>query len=116
MTGVTDTLIPDGTVSLSTGWESEPLYLDEIALLSLQVIFTGSPVGSFRLQCSGDRYNKTNPPANWTEVEGSTVAITEAGDITWNFEGVGFNWLKIIYTYTGGSGTLTSAQYNGKGV
>jgi hypothetical protein len=107
-----DTLIPNGPVSLTTSWASEALLLDKIYMASISLVFSGTPSGGFTVQCSNDKSN----PINWTTIDGSLQNITAAGDHTYNIEDMGFKYIRVVYTYSGGSGTLESARYTGKGV
>lgn len=107
-----DTLIPNGPVSLSTSWASEPLLLDNIYMASISLVFSGAPSGGFTVQCSNDKRD----PQNWTTIAGSLQNITAAGDHTYNIEDMGFKFIRVVYTYSGGTGVLESARYTGKGV
>jgi hypothetical protein len=111
-----DNIIPGDPVSLSSDWTSEPVYIYQIVALAIQLVFTGSPVGNFTLQCSNDEYSSNLAPQNWTTLDGSAQSITEAGNHTWNIQDAGYRWIRVVYTRTSGSGNLTVARYNGKGV
>ena len=116
MSAVNDTLLTNSSESLGTNWTSEALYTNSVYLLSIQLVFTGSPVGIFSLQSSNDEYGKVGGPSNWVEIPGSAISISAAGDHTWNFSSISFNFLRVVYTRTSGTGSLISAQYHGKGV
>ena len=109
-----DTIIPDGSPTLGGDWTSESLPLEHIAMFSIQLEFDGTPSGAFILECSNDDDNKE--PTNWTLIEGSTQSISEAGDHTWNVEDSAFNWVRVRWIYSAGTGTLNSARFNAKGV
>lgn len=87
---------------------------------SIQAIITGSPVGSLKLQGSNDPVPNssflvpTYTVTNWTDIADSTEAVTGAGTIMYNVEGVYYNWVRAVYTSTSGTGTLT-IQFNSKG-
>lgn len=83
-------------------------------MASVSLVFTGSPSGAFTVQCSNDKDIRSIQ--NWTTINGSLQNITEAGDHTYNIEDMGFKFLRVLYTYSGGSGVLISARYTGKGV
>ena len=116
MSVANDTIIPNGTISLNVDWESEPIYVYQIVVLAIQLTFNNSPNGVFTLECSNDEFSSSTPPQNWTTIKGSAQSINEDGDHTWNFENVGFRWIRVVFTRTSGSGVLLTARYNGKGV
>lgn len=100
-----------------------PVWLGHICNYSLQLVFTGSPVGTFKLQASNDHGmpdGGQTPQAlnvsNWTDVTGSSQAVSAAGNIMWNVENAGYTFVRVVYTVTSGTGTLTSARANVKGV
>ena len=97
---------------MSSNITSLPTILDETCTYSVQATFTGSPVGSIKLQAS-------NNPAllGWDDVTGPGVttvtAVTSAGTYMVNVEFAGYSQVQLVYTATSGSGTL-NAQINGK--
>lgn len=122
-----DILDVDGvrtTPSLATSFQLHPIYLGHIVDFSIQLVFTGTPGGNFKLQVSNDlgKINATSEAeqvsgvTNWTDVADSAQTISAAGDHTWAVENAGYRWVRVLWTFTGGSGTLTSARVNGKGV
>lgn len=120
-------IIPVGAVMNAT-INSVACQLYEAITFSVQVVFTGTPTGSFKLQSSNDKAYSGNPntngsglnvaPINWTDITGSSFAITAAGSLQWNFPYPGFNWVRLVYTDTSG-GTATSivtvSTFNAKG-
>ncbi len=90
---------------------------------AIQVVFTGTPTGNFKLQASNDPY-VSNPtslqlPTNWTDVADSTFTVTAAGNVMWNVENPMYNWVRVVYTDTSsGASTaiITNADVNVKGL
>lgn len=111
-----DTLIPGGPISLNADWTSEELDLSGIYLLSLQLTFTGSPTGTFHLEASNDRPVNGVETRHWTPIKRSYQAITEAGSHLWTFSDTSVRHIRVVYTFTSGTGSLTEVQYCGKGV
>jgi hypothetical protein len=109
---------------LSVSQESEPVWLGHIANFSIQVVFSGSPQGNFKLQMSNDEGNPTAAReadrdyqiSNWTDIADSAFTVNAAGDVAWNYRDCGFRWVRVVWTHTGGSGTITSIRFNVKGV
>lgn len=89
---------------------------------SIQVVITGSPIGTLDLQASNDfgtikpaGPDQGNPGiVNWTDVTGSSTAVSGAGTVLWNFEGAYYKWLRVNYTAASGTGTMT-IRINTKG-
>lgn len=72
---------------------------------AVQAWFTGSPVGTLRLEASNDE-------SQWTEI--SSSEISAAGSVMWLEDYAMYDKLRIRYSRTSGSGTL-NVQINGKG-
>lgn len=99
------------STSLASSLTSDGIFVERCTEYSIQVVFTGTPVGEFKLQGSLD----AGTPSNWTDITGSAESVTEAGDILWNAQGVGYRWVRLVYTSTSGSGTLTIYRHMCKG-
>lgn len=99
------------STDLSSSMTSNGIFVERCTEYSIQLVFTGTPVGEFKLQGSLD----AGTPSNWTDITGSEESITEAGDILWNAQGVGYRWVRLVYTSTSGTGTLTSYRHMCKG-
>lgn len=105
-----DSILAAGNMSGNLTSDSTPL--DHIYGFAIQCVFTGSPVGTLKLQSSCDLPNTT--PVNWTDVSGSEQSISAAGSHVWNFSGLFADWVRVVYTRTSGSGTL-NVRINMKG-
>jgi hypothetical protein len=110
--------------NLAVNQTSDPVYLGHIANYSIQLVFTGTPGGNFKLQCSNDMGNPSASKEsdrdfqieNWTDVADSAQTISAAGNHTWDVQNAGYRWVRVVWTQTSGSGTLTSARFNVKGI
>lgn len=115
-----DTFFPDGvsSVDLSSNWVSDGIPVEHVTTMTIQLVFTGTPGGMFFLECSSEPFDKAHSskqPNNWTKITGSGQSVSEAGDHTWNVEDVGFAWVRVCWEFSGGTGTLETAQLNAKG-
>jgi hypothetical protein len=94
---------------------------------SIQVEWTGAPVGTFTIQVSNDIVpvaastgNPVGPdPAanvvNWSTYTGSAVPVTgSAGNWMWISQLGPYRWVRLAYAATSGTGTMSAVLY-GKG-
>lgn len=113
-----------GTVSIpaSGSLTSQAVALSQTFGFSVQIFWTGSPVGNWSLQGSCDpgyieANGRVDGVSHWSTIANSTTAAGGvAGDFVINFEGSYFRWFRAVYTATSGTGTITSATFNTKGV
>ena len=110
-------------LDMTTSFDLKPIWLGHIANYSIQLIFTGTPGGNFKLQASCDT-GKPNAQSetekylnvvNWTDVTDSAFTISAAGNVMWDVQNTGYEWVKVVWTQTSGSGLLTSARCKVKG-
>lgn len=111
------------SVTLNANWTSKPFRLELRDGGSIQLNWTGTPSGTFKVQCSNDAGQTTdsgNPDSvtglnNWTDITGATAAAGGAAgsavfDITTQVR-----WVRVVYTFSASTGTLTNAQAHSKG-
>jgi hypothetical protein len=101
---------------------SNPVSLRHLNQFSIQCVLAGATVtGSLKLQCSNsnpDYAGRAFPTAtsmNWTDVDGSSQAFTAAGNVTWNAQGVGYLWVRVVWTESGTAAGTITGTFNGKG-
>lgn len=112
-----------GPLDLSIAQNLSAVWLGHIAHYSIQLVYTGSPAGTFKLQASNDpgQINSTNsanqaPINNWTDIADSAVTVSGSGNNMWTVQNSGYNWVRVVWTASGGNGSLTIARANVKGV
>lgn len=114
-------IIPLNTV-LNANINGQAMQLLASFSYSIQIVFTGTPTGTFKLQASADAYPNPVPnvtwPVHWSDVADSSFAVSAAGNVMWTVEFPGYNWVRVVYT-DGSSGSstaiITSATFNAKG-
>lgn len=115
-------IITSGDMSQSTV-TSLGLDMNQMVLASIQAVYTGSPVGTLKLQISNDIVsappgggtNLASLVTNWSDYTGSSLSISAAGDFTYNLLDIGYRWLRLVYTKSSGTGTI-NATFCGKGI
>jgi len=124
----TPNIIPASTV-MATDLTSLAMQLNDLVNFSIQIVFTGTPTGTFNLEASSDPVPKQNmvigangavvyTPINWTTVANSSFTVTTAGDVMWDYANRGFTYVRVVYVdASGGTSTaiITSATFNGVG-
>lgn len=117
-----------GTV-LNATRNSVAIQLQDMVDFSIQIFFTGTPTGSFKLQASNDPVPPktlqpgvngaiTFSPTHWSDIADSGFSVVAAGDVMWNYRDAGFTFVRVVYTdSSSGASTavIASAEYNGKG-
>lgn len=108
----------ESTKLLNANYNGPAFQLNEMYGFFFQIVVTGTPTGSFKLQCSGDPSLRDTMPTRWVDVASSTTAVSAAGSIYFNITDVFYNWVRLVYT-DGSSGASTArmlAIFNAKGV
>ena len=107
---------------MSGSLSSNGVNLNQMVKFTIQAVFTGAPVGTLKLQISTDDVPQApagqNPSANvvnWTDYTGSSLAVSAAGNVAWLVEGSGYQWVRVVYTVTGGTGSM-NIEFNGQAV
>jgi hypothetical protein len=114
----------DAPLSLGGNIELPTFYVGNIYAYSIQLVFSGTPNGVFKLQCSNDpgvptgstRIVQTGLVLNWTDIANSSQDISGAGNHTWNVQDCAYMWARVVFTYTSDTGNLNVARLVVKGV
>lgn len=103
-------------MSLAADAASDPVSIESMPQYAVQLVFTGTPTGTFSLQGSNDGGQFDGQTltgvSNWTTI--STQAVAAAGNHMWNVANAGYRWVRVIYTATSGTGSVTG-RFQGKG-
>jgi hypothetical protein len=88
---------------------SQPISMEQVFGYSVELLWTGSPVGTISLQYSDDMGPINGGPAvtNWATDTTSTQNTAPWTGFVWNVRCGMYGWARVIYVPTGGSGTLT---------
>ena len=103
------------TASISSDW----VWVGSAVNFSVALTWTGTPAGTFKLQASNDAGNANSPVesargggvTNAVDVTNKTAAGGgAAGGALIEVQDCGFNWVRVVWTKSGSTGTLTSAR------
>lgn len=76
---------------------------------SIQSVYSGTPSGTLKLQGSNDGTNYDDVPSASSALTGS------AGSSLWNLSNIYFKYIRVVWTRTGGTGSVTSSYFDNKG-
>lgn len=93
---------------MGSSFNSIPILLEHIQMAAVQVFFTGTPNGTFKLQGSCTPVQNNGVAPDWSDIAGSSIAITGAGDIIYNITDIGYDQMRLVYTRSGGTGTANA--------
>lgn len=106
-------VITAGDMSLAslTSLPTNIQFLDNVCF---QLVWTGTPTGTFSIQGSlthqQDSLGNVSNVGTWDNISLSPapVAVGSAGDILIDMNQLSFPWIRVVYTKTSGTGTLTA--------
>ena len=110
------------STDLSSDTSSNLIWLGHIVNYAIQLVFTGNPKGTFKLQASVDEISQVNPKltdiTNWTDIDCSEQEISESGDHMWSGKNSGYTFVRIVWTANNSpaDSTITSSRFMVKGV
>lgn len=118
----TSTYATSGNIS-SAALYSQPFSLRHMDNYAIQLVTTGATVtGAFKLQASVDDPNidpgvgyPVGSSMNWTDIDGSSITVTVAGSLVWNAQGVGYPWVRVVWTESGTAAGAVTGRVHGKG-
>lgn len=90
--------------SMGATVNSSEVDVSQFVGFSIQCVYTGSPNGALKIQVSND----DEDPTNWDDLANSTVTITTSGSETYIVADVFYNFIRLVYTYSSGSGVLNA--------
>ncbi len=112
-------VVSSGSMTGTSTINSDPIWIGHAVGVTIQAVWTGTPNGTFKLQCSVDPVQpmsgQPTVPTNWEDIADSSYSVTgSAGSYTWNVDATFFPWIRLVYTNTSSTGTL-NARFNAKG-
>ena len=98
--------------NMSSSITSSSTDINEAVSYCIQATFTGSPVGSLKIQASDDQFG-VPPLLGFVDLPSTITAVTQAGTYMVNVEFPSYCQVQLVYTATSGSGTI-NAKINAK--
>ena len=108
---VANTMLNAADASLASS-TSQGIYIAHMSNLGFVITSAGAPVGTLTIQVSSDPVAPTTSgdPAgnvvNWASLS-SPTAISSATSAAVNLQLQGYLWVRVVYTKTSGTGTIT---------
>lgn len=88
---------------------------DRFTNLAITVTITGLPVGVFQLQASTSNLPTGSiPTSSFDDIPGASLSVSGATQWTWNVSGISASHIRLVYTKTSGTGTITVLTYIAK--
>lgn len=103
-------------VELDEDIVTDALNFYKVPRLSIQATIEGAPVGSLKIQCSNDLTKDGNLVSNWVDYADSTVAVSGPVQIMYNLKDISFKWIRLSYTFTSGTGLISSSAHSTRDV
>lgn len=108
--------------SMAADVESNGIDVNQMVAGSIQAVWTGATAdGTIGLEVSNDivpvgptQANSSANVVNWSTYTGSTQTVAGDGNFLWNMNLMGFRWVRLVYTFSSGTGTL-NATFVAKG-
>jgi hypothetical protein len=72
--------------------------------VSASAVVTGTAAGTLKLQACNDKLT----PTHWIDVPSASQAVAGAGNYLIPKLDVAYQWLRVIYVSTSGTGTITA--------
>ena len=103
--------------NLAGSFNSNALMVQTYSLLSISLQWSGTFNGSFKIQVSND---SASTPTYWHDISGSTINVASGAYLgqtgfTYSITDVSYRWIRVVYTFTSGTGTLTNCDLVMKG-
>jgi hypothetical protein len=101
----TNVLVLDGYDISVTGFTTDYYPVFDTETVAIEVIIQNgvAPSGTFIIEMSCEYYC----PIQFGQVVDNSQTITDNSIIIWNFGDVGWNWMRVIYERTSGTGEVT---------
>ena len=87
------------SVGMTGDLTSDTQVISEDSLIAIQAVYTGTPVGTLKLQNSLDN-------SNWCDSPSTETAVNGASTVIWDISHTAIPFWRLIYTFTSSTGIL----------
>lgn len=95
--------------SMGASFNSPAIVLEHIQMAAIQLVWTGAaPTGEFKIQGSCTPVQNNGVAQDWSDIAGSSINITAAGDALINITDIGYDQMRVVYTRVSGTGTVNA--------
>lgn len=95
---------------------SSPIQASYLSSFSVHGISTSTIFGSFKVQASNDPISVVGgTPGNFVDISPIAMVLPAGGSVMLTATASTYNWLQVVFTKTGGTGTVTT-QFQGQGL
>lgn len=101
-------LLNNADASAASATSTQAAEVNMMKLASVQVVATGTLVGTLKLQFSNDIPTISGigaTPINWTDIPSASVAVSGAGSFAIAPINIAYNWIRAVYTKTSSTGS-----------
>lgn len=93
--------------SMASSFDSDQASILTYSGYSLQVVTTGTAVGTIRIYTSNDEEGISVANSSWDKLEGSEYVTPVAGSMTINIGSAFYGKIKLSYEASSGTGNMT---------
>lgn len=89
--------------SMAASFNSNAILLARARASNIQLVFSGTPNGTFKLQSSCDVTFDPSLVTNWDDIPDSSQSVSAAGSHSWTVADR-YKWVRVVYTRSSGTG------------
>ncbi len=103
-------IVAINALSAASSHDSDAIQASQLWGMSVQAIVSGAtnPVGTVKIQFSNDSPRVS--PTNWTDISGATVSISANGVVGIPKTDLAYEWVRVVYTHSSGTGGLVTVN------
>lgn len=97
--------------SMGASFDGNAFNVNDCRFIGFQFVLTGTHQGTLKLQVSNDQTDNSSEVSNWTDYDTSnfsTSVVDADTGILWDIVDLNYKWLRVVYTYTSGSGSVSA--------
>lgn len=96
------------SMAMNADFSSKVIKLNSMERVVFNSVITGAPDGLLQIQVSDDAVNRDTDVVNWIPYPDATQSVLGYSQVAFRIKDVSFKWMRLVYVYVGGSGTITT--------